>query len=104
MKEIWITSSAMIAALLLLRLVFAKKVSRRLIYGVWILVALRLLIPVQIGQMDFSILTAAQPLTETVTEIEGLRIIGQIERTANIVRTLNAVVPPRCIYCLLLEG
>ena len=82
MKEILITSSAMIAALLLLRLVFAKKVSRRLIYGVWILVALRLLIPVQIGQMDFSILTAAQPLTETVTEIEGLRIIGQNEREA----------------------
>ena len=59
MKEILITSSVLIAVLLLLRLIFAKKVSRVLIYSAWGLVALRLLIPVQIGELDFSVLTLA---------------------------------------------
>ena len=51
MKEILITSSVLIVVLLLLRVIFAKKVSRVLIYGAWALVALRLLIPVQIGEL-----------------------------------------------------
>ena len=82
MKEIFITSSVLILVLLLLRLVFAKKVSRGLIYGAWILVALRLLIPVQIGQVDFSVLTMAKPQTQTVTEVSELGFIGQNERQA----------------------
>lgn len=87
MKEILITSSVMIAALLLLRLVFAKKVSRTLIYGVWILVALRLLVPVQIGQLDFSVLTAAQPVTEVLTEMveTPLKQVSQEDAYADIV-------------------
>lgn len=83
MKEVLITSSVLIVALLLLRLVFAKKVSRRLIYAAWLLVALRLLVPVQIGELDFSVLTAAQPLTETMTEFEELRVLGQTENDAH---------------------
>lgn len=66
MSQILITSSVLILALLLLRLIFAQKVSRRLIYGAWVLVALRLLIPVQIGQLDFSVLTLAQPVMEAM--------------------------------------
>lgn len=87
MKEILITSSVMIAALLLLRLVFAKKVSRTLIYGVWILVALRLLVPVQIGQLDFSVLTAAQPVTEFLTKMveTPLKQVSQEDAYADIV-------------------
>lgn len=77
MKEILITSSVLIAVLLLLRLVFAKKVSRVLIYGAWALVALRLLIPVQIGEIDFSILTSAKPVTEAITQIEQRPVSGQ---------------------------
>ena len=68
MKEILITSSVLILALLILRLVFGKKVRRRLIYGAWVLVALRLLVPVQIGRLDFSVLTAAKPVIEAVDE------------------------------------
>ena len=45
MSEILITSSALILAVILLRLFFRNKVSRGLIYGAWLLVALRLLIP-----------------------------------------------------------
>ena len=68
MKEILITSSVLILALLILRLVFGKKVRRSLIYGAWALVALRLLVPVQIGRLDFSVLTAAKPVIEAVDE------------------------------------
>lgn len=82
MKEIVITSSVLILALLVLRLVFAKKVSRRLIYAAWLLVALRLLIPVQVGNLDFSVLTAAQPLTDTISEFTDLRVAGQTETDA----------------------
>lgn len=83
MKEILITSSVLILALMLLRLAFAKKVRRTLIYGAWILVALRLLIPVQIGQLDFSVLSAAKPLTDTVTEIGEVRVVGQSAQDAH---------------------
>ncbi len=76
MKEILITSSVLIAALLLLRLVFAKKVSRRILYGAWLLVALRLLIPVQIGQLDFSVLTAAKDVTHTIEQVATQPIAG----------------------------
>ena len=84
MKEILITSSVLIGVLLVLRLIFAKKVRRTWIYAAWALVALRLLIPVQVGQLDFSVLTAAQPLTDTVAQVSDLRVIGQNEREADI--------------------
>ena len=77
MKEILITSSVLIVVLLILRLIFAKKVSRVLIYGAWALVALRLLIPVQIGQLDFSILTSAEPVTEAISQMEQRPVSGQ---------------------------
>ena len=76
MKEILITSSVLILALLLLRRVFAKKVSRGLIYGAWALVALRLLIPVQIGQLDISVLTAAQEVTQTMEQVATRPVSG----------------------------
>ena len=46
MKEILLTSSVLILALLLLRLLFRKTISRRMQYALWGLVLLRLLIPV----------------------------------------------------------
>ena len=42
MKEILLTSSVLILALLLLRLLFRKTISRRVQYALWGLVALRL--------------------------------------------------------------
>lgn len=98
MKEILITSSVLIVALLFLRLLFARKVRHTLIYGAWILVALRLLIPVQIGQLDFSVLTAAKPLTETVEEISDLRVIGQNEREADIQVTKDYIQQDQTVF------
>ena len=76
MKEILITSSVLILAVILLRLLFRNKVSRRLIYGAWLLVALRLLIPVQFGNLNFSVLTPAKPVTNIITDIAQRPVSG----------------------------
>ena len=64
MKEILMTSSVLILLVLVLRLVLRGKVRQKLLYAAWLLVALRLLVPIQLGQWSFSMNT----LTETVTE------------------------------------
>lgn len=54
MKEIIITSSVLILCIMLLRLLFQGKISSRLQYALWLLVALRLMIPVgvQLGDLN----------------------------------------------------
>ena len=71
MKEILITSSVLIVALLLLRRVFRRSVSRRLQYALWALAALRLLVPANLPALDHNVLTAADPV---VRDIEALYI------------------------------
>lgn len=82
MKEVFITSSVLIGVILLLRWLLRGKVSQRLIYAAWLLVALRLLIPVQIGQMDFSLLTAARPVTQAVEQVTDRQIAGITDQDA----------------------
>lgn len=60
MKEVIITSSVLIAVILLARWLFRGKVSQRLIYAAWLLVALRLLIPVQFGHSQYSVTSLAE--------------------------------------------
>jgi len=76
MKEIVLTSGILILVIAAARLVFRGKVKQSLIYGMWLLVALRLLIPVQFGSFRFSFLTPAQPLTEAMTEIAQNPVSG----------------------------
>ncbi len=64
MKEILLTSSVLILALLALRRLFRKALSRRAQYALWGLVLLRLLVPVSLPAAEFSLLTAAEPVTE----------------------------------------
>ncbi|MDE7220829.1 MAG: M56 family metallopeptidase [Oscillospiraceae bacterium] len=68
MKEILITSSALILALLVLRRLFRKRISRRLQYALWGLVLLRLLIPANLPAVDFSVLSVSQPARTQVEE------------------------------------
>lgn len=68
MKEILLTSSVLILALLLLRLLFRKTISRRVQYALWGLVALRLLVPVSLPAMEHNVLTAAEPVTARITD------------------------------------
>lgn len=68
MKDILITSSVLIVALLALRQVFKKTLSRRVQYALWGLVLARLLLPVSLPAVNFSVLTAAQPVQNVVSE------------------------------------
>lgn len=76
MKEILITSSVLILAVIALRFLFQSKVSRRLIYCAWLLIALRLLVPVQLGNVNFSVLTPAQPVTDAIGQVAQKPVAG----------------------------
>ena len=66
MREILLTSSALILALMALRRLFRRTLSRRAQYALWGLVLLRLLLPVNLPAADFSLLTAAKPAADRV--------------------------------------
>ena len=68
MKEILLTSSILILALLLLRALFRSAVPRRVQYALWLSVLVRLLMPVHLPAVNFSLLTAAEPVGQAVTE------------------------------------
>ena len=68
MKEVLITSSVLILALLALRGIFRRSLSRRVQYALWGLVALRLLVPVNLPAAQHSVLTAAEPVRTVITE------------------------------------
>lgn len=69
MKDILITSSALILALLVIRRVFRNALSRRYQYALWALVLVRLLVPVSLlPATEFSVLTATAPVQQAVVE------------------------------------
>lgn len=68
MKEIIITSSVLILGILLIRRIFRGKVSGRLLYALWLIAALRLVLPVSV-QMDLGPFSFLQP-TELVRQAE----------------------------------
>ena len=68
MTEILITSSVLILALLVVRKLFSGSLSRRVQYALWALVLVRLLLPVQLPAMNFSVLNAAKPVEQAVTK------------------------------------
>ena len=68
MTEVLLTSSVLILALLLLRRLFRGLISRRFQYALWLLVLVRLLIPVNLPEAEFSLLTAAEPAAAVVTQ------------------------------------
>lgn len=68
MREVLLTSSALILALLVLRQVFRKHISRRVQYALWALVLVRLLAPVNLPAADFSVLSVSEPARAQMAE------------------------------------
>lgn len=68
MKEILITSTVLILALLLLRRLFQRVLSCRVQYALWALVLIRLLAPVTFPASSFSVLTAVQSVETAVNQ------------------------------------
>ena len=54
MKQILIMSTILILALVTLRAVFGQRMSMRLRYGLWLLAAIRLMLPFEIGHSAIS--------------------------------------------------
>ena len=74
MREILLTSSVLIFVLLALRRIFWERISRRVQYALWGLVLVRLLAPVSLPALHFSILTMAEPVQASISaqlEIPG---------------------------------
>lgn len=69
MTEWAITSSVLIAVVLILRLCLKGRISLRLQYGLWALVLVRLLLPISFGHTPVSVLNAVEeaPLNQVVT-------------------------------------
>ena len=68
MKEILLTSSVLILALLALRRLFRRTISRRMQYTLWALVLVRLLVPLNVGTLAHNVLSAAAPVQAVVEE------------------------------------
>ena len=68
MKDILVTSSVLILALLVLRQLFRSAIPRRAQYALWGLVLLRLLVPVSLPAREHNVLTAAEPMGAQVSE------------------------------------
>lgn len=65
MTQILISSSLLILVVIALRFLLGKKISHRLRYALWLLVALRLLIPVQLGHSQYSVATLTQQAAQS---------------------------------------
>lgn len=68
MREVLLTSSALILALLVLRRAFRKHISRRVQYALWALVLVRLLVPVNLPAVNFSVLSVSEPARAQMAE------------------------------------
>lgn len=94
MREILLTSSVLILALLALRTLFRERISRRVQYALWGLVALRLLVPFSLPAAGFSALSAAEPVSRTMTERLEQREIYKIPLDSAPVEPTPQVTPP----------
>lgn len=94
MKEILITTTVLILCILLIRRIFRGKISSRLQYALWILVALRLLIPVS-AQFDLGPLSGFR-LMDLVEEDES-GISERLEETIRLEEPIQMTVDSRSI-------
>lgn len=91
MKEIIITSSVLILCIMLIRRAFRGKISSRLQYALWLLVALRLIVPssaqirMEIGSLEgFRVMDIAETLEDKTGDAAArflLRVIGVQEQS-----------------------
>ena len=69
--EVLVTSSVMILGLLCLRKLTMGKISMRIRYALWLLVAVRLLLPVSVGTSSISVLNLISGIHQTNTSPDG---------------------------------
>lgn len=100
MTEILVTSSVLIVVIALLRLALRGKISQRVQYALWLLVAVRLLVPVSFVSSPVSVMNAVEPVTETIyinrTEQQFPAGTGQIQNVTggNAIPQTGTVTTP----------
>lgn len=67
MGELWISTAVLTVIVLLLRRIFRGKVPYRYLYGLWLLVVLRLCVPVSIGNSPLSLSTLLNQMTPGIS-------------------------------------
>lgn len=79
MKELLITSSVLICVILLLRRVLRGRISLRLQYALWLLVAVRLLVPVSLFSSPVSVMNAVEAVgsARDIQVVQSLPPSGQ---------------------------
>ena len=96
MSHILISSTVLILILLLIRWIFGNKIPYRLRYGLWLLVAVRLLIPVELPATPFSVSTFTQNHMEApAAQITQQPVIGPSYESvyADVRQELQALAP-----------
>lgn len=82
MIETIVTSSVLIVVLVILRRIWKGKISLRLQYALWLLVAIRLLVPLPVVETAWSVMNVMTPVVEK-TEAFGNREIDIPTRLAD---------------------
>lgn len=105
MKEIVITSSVLILCIMLIRVIFKGKISSRLQYALWLLVALRLIVPssaqihMAIGSLEeFRIMDLVEALEERFGDVTE-----QLEQPTRFTMSLNSPFAGRMAEFILGE-
>ena len=93
MLEILISSSVLIAVLAILRLALRGRISARLQYALWLLVLVRLLVPVSFFHSPVSAAQAAAPVAEVIERSEVP--VGPVSVVSALVLLELGVVPAR---------
>lgn len=105
MIEWIVSSSVLIAALLLLRLLFRNKISKRVQYALWALVLLRLLIPISIVESAASVSNLLSDLTaQPVVQAASGTLTPQVSYDLAVQEVLDAHDYPQEAYSALPEA
>jgi len=80
--EIVISSSVLIIAIILLRFFLRGKIKNRIIYVLWLIVAVRLLIPFELPESSISIMNLQKYNTDFMTAISTMDDV-QIQYSTN---------------------
>lgn len=66
MEMILVTSAILISCIMLIRHIFGRKASARIIYALWLVAAVRLVIPINFGGSGFSILNVTYKIADRI--------------------------------------
>lgn len=83
MIEHLITSTVLMLCILLIRMLFGNRMSQRLKYGLWLLVAIKLLVPIPMYEADISIMNVVQFVVNQIENKPSAKLSTEDVTTGN---------------------